>query len=120
MRENPVNMREFKYQVTKAEERVGGLMNEIEFRDRKSYPGLEGGPFEVLIRAGELIDQIPSIVFASILFALAAIINLGHWQEVVILYIFFLGDWVLMALLPVARISFGPSKSPVLMLAFLR
>ncbi|MFA9401865.1 MAG: metallophosphoesterase [Anaerolineales bacterium] len=95
-------------------------MSDLEFRDRKNYPGLEGGPFEVLVRAGEFMDNLPGIIFFALLFCLAVVISWGNWNKAFILLFFFLTDWMLMALLPLARISYGPAKPPTLMLALFR
>lgn len=96
-------------------------MKEPEFRDRDSYPGTEGGPFELLVRYGERIEGLPSPLFALGLALIAASSKLwSTWQGAVLLLLFMLGDWLLLHLLPVAQRSFGPAKPPALLLALLR
>ena len=42
-------------------------MNHDDFSDRKTFPGTEGGPFEIIVSAGEKIEVIPSVLFAFLL-----------------------------------------------------
>jgi len=95
-------------------------MNYDKFSDRKTFPGTEGGPFEIIVRAGEKVEAIPSILFALLLLVLASLVQYGKWEQVLILWGFQLGDWALMQALPRSRISFGPAKPPTLLLALLR
>jgi predicted MPP superfamily phosphohydrolase len=91
------------------------------FRDRASYPGTEGGPFELLVRYGERLETLPAPLFALVLAGIAAVCAL--WADrlvAVLLYSFLLGDWLLLRLLPVAQRSFGPAKPSALILAILR
>ena len=90
------------------------------FSDRKTFPGTEGGPFEIIVSAGEKIEATPSFLFAILLLALALIARFGNWEQVLILWAFQLGDWALLWALPRSRISSGPAKPPALLLAVLR
>ncbi len=83
-------------------------------------PGTTSHPFDTLIRLADLIDRLPAPIFAALLFALALAPTLGDLPRAVILWLFFLGDWLLLALLPRAHKSFGPAKPPTLALALLR
>ena len=95
-------------------------MNNSEFSDRKTFPGTEGGPFEIIVRAGEKVEAIPSVLFALVLLVLTSLVHFGKWEQVLILWAFQLGDWALLWALPRSRISFGPAKPPTLLLALLR
>ena len=91
-----------------------------EFRNRKHYPGTYGGPFEVLIRAGERVDSIPAWAFAILLLVLAGTGSQGEWMRGAVYWQFLLVDWGLIRLLPLASRSFGPAKPQALLLAVLR
>jgi len=95
-------------------------MNNTEFSDRNTFPGTEGGPFEIIVSAGEKIEAIPSVLFAFLLLVLASLIQYGNWEQALILWAFQLGDWALLRALPRSRISSGPAKPPILLLALLR
>ncbi len=95
-------------------------MNYDDFSDRKTFPGTEGGPFEIIVSAGEKIAVIPSFLFALLLLALALIVRYGNWEQALILWAFQLGDWALLQALPRSRISSGPAKPPTLLLTLLR
>jgi predicted MPP superfamily phosphohydrolase len=91
-----------------------------EFKDRKHFPGTKGGPFEVLVRKGMSIEQIPAPIFALGLMGWSYVIAWGEFPEALIFYGFATLDWALIRILPIVGFSFGPIKPPVLMLAILR
>jgi len=95
-------------------------MHPRDFRNHRSFPGLEGGPFEIFVAASEGLERLPWPIFAAILGVLAFVPALGDLRRAAALVAFFLGDWLLMALLPRLRISFGPARGPALALALLR
>jgi uncharacterized protein len=95
-------------------------MNEPDFSTRKYFPGTSDNPFDSLIHRFEKIEIFPFLVFALILLLLALIPDPANWGLVLAHWAFFLGDWALLAYLPVFNKSFGPAKPPVLILAFLR
>ncbi len=98
------------------------------FSHIKYFPGTVGNPFDVILHAGTDLDKrLPAWLFAVILAVLAIIGNLpatlherGLPWYAGFLFLFFLSDWLLIALLPLTRRSFGPVKPVVLMLAVLR
>ncbi len=90
-------------------------MAQLDFSDRKTFPGTKGGPFEILITSAEKLP-----VFALALLLLAALPAAGQPNLTLAFWLFMLGDWVLLAALPVARRSFGPPKAPTVLLALLR
>jgi len=95
-------------------------MNNDDFSDRNTFPGTEGGPFEIIVSVGEKIESIPSVLFALLLVVLASLVHFRKWEQVLILWAFQLGDWALLWALPRSRISSGPAKPPTLLLALLR
>lgn len=95
-------------------------MSEIDFSRRQRFPGEVGNTFDVILRAAERINQIPGVLFAGMLVVLAILVSAARWAVAVPLTAFFLLDWLLIALLPVARRSYGPSQPPMVILAVLR
>lgn len=95
-------------------------MRPHDFRDRRSFPGLEGGPFELLVTWAERIDRIPDPVFALLLLIPASLLGWAVAWDRALVGVYALGDWILLAALPRRRISFGPPKAPTLLLLFLR
>jgi len=91
-----------------------------DFSDRRNFPGTHGNEFDVILRRQMLVQNIPHPIFAGLLFLLALIPTFGNWPWTIGLWLFFLGDWVLLAWLPKAGKSYGPPKIPVLVLAILR
>lgn len=83
-------------------------------------PGTTAHPFDTLIRLADLIESLPPSIFAVLLFALALVPTFGNLPRASTLVAFFLGDWLLLTLLPRAHKSFGPAKPPTLALALLR
>lgn len=91
-----------------------------DFRQRKTFPGTVGGPFEILVTSGNLVENLPHFIFLPLLFLLAVAPNLSSWSRALGLFAFYLVDWALIALLPRLEISYGPSKPQALLLAILR
>jgi uncharacterized protein len=91
-----------------------------DFSQRKTFPGTFSGPFDKLLRLGDAVERLPGIVFAVLLWLLAVGPFHASWPKALLLWGCFLGDWLLLWALPVARRSFGPPQPPVLMLALMR
>jgi uncharacterized protein len=96
------------------------LTTEIDFSQQKEFPGVEGNRFDLILHAAEIVARIPAPLFGLILLALAAIPTFGNWTWTAGLWAFFLTDWLLLALLPKFKLSYGPSQPPVLILSVLR
>jgi predicted MPP superfamily phosphohydrolase len=96
------------------------LTEESDFSTRKSFPGLSGNSFDVALHGGERVSSIPLIVFIGVLALIAVAAGFGHFSKSLVLFGFFMGDTLLLALLPRFHISFGPYKPPVLVLAVMR
>jgi predicted MPP superfamily phosphohydrolase len=95
-------------------------VNPKDFSDRKNFPGTVTSPFDGLIRLADTIESLPALVFAALLFVLALIPTCADLPLAFGLWLFFLGDWGLIAALQRAGKSFGPAKPPTLLLACLR
>ena len=91
-----------------------------DFSQRRNFPGTLDNSFDVVLRRVEEIERIPAWLFAGLLFLLALIPTYGRWLWTAGLWLFFLSDWLLLALLPRAGRSYGPPKPPALILAILR
>jgi len=95
-------------------------MQPRDFSQRHSFPGLEGGPFEVLVTGAERFERLPDPAFAGLVLVAAGLLGwLCGWDRALV-GLFSLGDWGLLAALPRRRISFGPPKAPTLALLLLR
>ncbi|MBN1264068.1 MAG: metallophosphoesterase [Anaerolineales bacterium] len=91
-----------------------------DFQNRRTFPGTEGGPFDLLVKIWDWIEKIPWPFFLLALLLLAWSVNRHDQYGAVILGGVFLLDYLLMRGLPLFRISYGPAKPPTLMLALLR
>jgi predicted MPP superfamily phosphohydrolase len=92
-------------------------MEPSDFRDRRLFPGLEGGPFEIVVTRLESIEAIPGVVVGLGLAAWAALISRGDPVRLFTLAAFVIADCLLLLALHWRRVSFGPVKGPVLALA---
>ncbi len=95
-------------------------MKPRDFRHRKHYPGLTGNPFDRVLHRALRLERVPAPLIFLLLTLLAALASLGRWQAALIYALAFYIDYLLLALLPETRISYGPVKPPALMLACLR
>jgi predicted MPP superfamily phosphohydrolase len=95
-------------------------MSEIDFSQRRSFPGTHGNRFDAILHAAEIIQRIPSLLFALLLGLLALVATRIDWPFSLGLWAFFLIDWALLASLPRFGKSYGPAKPPLLVLALLR
>src|SRR5690349_8520420 len=96
-------------------------MQPRDFSGRTQFPGNSGNNFDrIFVHIGGFIQNIPAPLFALLLSLIAVGAARLNWFSAIILYAFFLSDWVLLLLLPRAGKSFGPAKPPTLLLALLR
>jgi len=99
-------------------------MHKSDFTRRRYFPGTHGNSFDKVLRIMDLIESVPAPIFAALLLSLALLPCVPPFSRPLsssfLLWLFFLGDWALLAALPRARKSFGPAKPPTLMLAALR
>lgn len=91
-----------------------------DFSDRKVFPGTTGNPFDIVLHRYADLQKIPAPLFALLLGLLALPWLAISPRRALVMLISFLLDWLLLALLPVARRSFGPSQPPTLLLAVAR
>ncbi len=68
----------------------------------------------------DAVNRLPAPIFGGLLFLVALVPTRMHLDLAVVIWFFYLIDWLLLALLPRAGKSFGPSQSPTLLLAGLR
>ena len=96
-------------------------MHKADFTRRRYFPGTHGNPFDKVLRVMDLIESLPAPVFAALLLGLALLLALSlSLSRSLVLWLFFLGDWALLAALPRVQKSFGPAKPPTVMLAVMR
>ncbi len=95
-------------------------MKKRDFTKIKYFPGTHHNDFDILIHALVRLQKLPAPVFAALLLLLAWAASLAQWPAALILWLFMLGDWLLITLLPRFGKSFGPAKPAVLALAVLR
>ncbi len=91
-----------------------------DFSSRRNFPGEVGNDFDVILRRYDAIQKIHPLLFALILFGLAWLPARMEWGLALALWGFFLLDWLMLALLPVFRRSFGPPQPPTFLLALMR
>jgi predicted MPP superfamily phosphohydrolase len=99
------------------------ILNESDKRDFKSessFPGVEGNPFDIILRSLQKINNIPLILFLVLLILIEGSLTLFQLNKWLLLSIFSIVDILIIRLLPILKISFGSFKSQVLLLAFLR
>jgi uncharacterized protein len=97
------------------------------FKQTQYFPGCAGNPFDRVLHSLERIERIPVLLMNVILILLALLgglpFFLKHHTFPLItgaLALFFVGDYILISLLPATQRSFGPAKVVTLMLACLR
>jgi uncharacterized protein len=91
-----------------------------DFTNRRNFPGTLDNDFDIILRRVEDVEKIPLLLFAGLLFLLALLPTWGSWIWAAVLWLFFISDWVLLALLPRFGKSYGPAKPPALILAIMR
>jgi uncharacterized protein len=91
-----------------------------DFTKVRNFPGTLDNDFDIVLRRFDDLEKITYPLFALLLFILAIPPTFGNWAWTAGLWAFYLGDWVLLALLPRFQKSFGPAKPPTLILAILR
>ncbi len=95
-------------------------MKPLDFSKRNTFPGTVTSPFDAMVRFGDAVDQLPAPVLAIMLFALALAPTRLNLPLAFGLWLFFVGDWVLLLALPRFGKSYGPAQPPTIMLAILR
>lgn len=96
------------------------MENIPDFSKRKNFPGTLDNEFDIVLRSIEVVEKIPALLFALLLFLLAIPPTWGQWGWTAALWAVFLLDWLLLALLPRFGRSYGPPKPPALILAVMR
>lgn len=91
-----------------------------DFSHRQTFPGVENNLFDRILHFTEKAENIPASLFTLILMLLAISIGRSNLALTLIMFAFFLFDFLLIKSLSIARLSYGPKKPPVLELAILR
>ena len=91
-----------------------------EFHKTKYFPGTHGNPFDTILRTINKINDINSLIFIVLLIFVTGLITLFNQNNWVLLFIFTAIDWLIISILPLLRISFGPVNSQVILLFLLR
>ncbi|GAP14824.1 predicted phosphohydrolase [Longilinea arvoryzae] len=97
-------------------------MDNREFKARDfskfhNFPGTANNDLDVILHGFEKIQDVPTFLFGLFLMALAFAFSRFNWQFALLLWGFFLSDWLLLELLPRFDKSFGPAKPPVFLLS---
>ncbi len=95
-------------------------MTTPDFANHEHFPGTVTSRFDALVRLGDFVESLPVPIFVAILFLLALVPTRLDLTAAMILWLFMVGDYMLLAALPRAGKSFGPAKPPTLILAALR
>ncbi|NIS81737.1 MAG: hypothetical protein GTO14_16365 [Anaerolineales bacterium] len=95
-------------------------MSQSDFSHRRFFPGTDRSSLWFFLLLSDWIETLPGLIFAAILFTLALLPTHNQWLLTIGLWFFFLADWVLLSALPRVGKSYGPAKSPTLLLALLR
>jgi predicted MPP superfamily phosphohydrolase len=95
-------------------------MKPLDFSKRSAFPGTVTSPFDAMVRFGDAVDRLPVLVFVVTLFLLALVPTRLNLPLAFGLWIFCLGDWLLLLALPRFGKSYGPAQPPTLLLAILR
>lgn len=96
------------------------MINELDFSKLKKFPGEEGNTFDIILKGLAKINQIPGWLFLLILGLMAYLFSSFQPIYAGTLLAFFILDWLLLAILPVKRLSFGPTQPVVFLLAIAR
>jgi uncharacterized protein len=91
-----------------------------DFTKLRNFPGTLDNDFDIFLRRVDDLEKILALLFAGLLFLIALPPTFGAWWWTVGLWLFFLSDWLLLALLPRFKRSFGNPKPPTLILAVMR
>lgn len=95
-------------------------MQPQDFSQRKTFPGNSGNFFDTLFKPIDATESFVAPLFALLLFAIAFVASRFDWVSALLVFAFYLGDWIIIGSLPRAGRSFGPSKPPVFLLALFR
>jgi predicted MPP superfamily phosphohydrolase len=102
------------------EYRIVKAVQSRDFSQRTKFPGNTGNSFDLFLGFADFLAKVPAILFAGVLGIIAFLAARLDAYQALMLFAFFIGDWVLLALLPRAGKSFGPAKPPTFLLALCR
>lgn len=87
-----------------------------DFSNLRSFPGTANNELDVILHGFEKLQTIPALLFGLLLLAFAFAFSRLNWQFALLLWGFFLSDWLQLELLPRFKKSYGPAKPPVILL----
>jgi len=90
-----------------------------DFSDRKYYPGTPDNPFHTIDKVQAWISIVPTPLLSFLIGCIVYLIS-GNLSKAILLTLFSCVDWVLLSLLSVFRISFGPPALTTIILTILR
>jgi predicted MPP superfamily phosphohydrolase len=96
------------------------MITEKDFSHLTRFPGETGNILDVVLHKFQVVESIPAILFGGLLLLMATLASHLVWARFLVLWGFFLLDWLLVSLLPHFQRSYGPAKPPVLILALMR
>lgn len=91
-----------------------------EFHQTKFFPGTQGNPFDTILRTFNKINDINPLIFIVILIIGSGFVTLFKHNNWVLLFIFTVLDYLIIGILPLLKISFGPINSQIFLLFLLR
>lgn len=90
-----------------------------DFSNRSYFPGTPDHPFHAITAIQEAVSKVPAPIYSFLQGGIIAII-FGNVEKALVITAFNLMDWVLLSLLPVCHISYGPPNLTALVLAVMR
>jgi hypothetical protein len=91
-----------------------------DFRNVTHFPGTHGNTLDRILHAMDDVERVPSVVFALLLLAPAAVGGLGDLTWTGALWLLMVVDWAVLRALPRFGRSYGPAKANAFILAALR
>ncbi len=90
-----------------------------DFSNRKYFPGTPNNPFHEIEKILTWLNKVPTPLYSCLLGGLLYLIS-GNPYKAIALATFSILDWILLSLLPVFHISFGPPLFTTIVLALMR
>jgi len=94
-------------------------INAIDFSDRSYFPGTPSHPFHTITAIQEAVSKVPAPIYSLLLGGIVYLF-LGNITKALIIIAVSLLDWILLSLLPIFHISYGPPNLTALVLAVMR
>lgn len=95
-------------------------MNIFNKTSSKQLPGIDGNPFDIILKKLILLQKIPDLVFLVMILSVSYLINFSYPNKALFLALFIIVDWILISLLPIFHLSYGPPKPAAFLLMVFR